>query len=94
MDRAGHEGFARAFYAAFPDLHHEVEHVVAEQSHVVVRCVLHGTQTGAFFGIPATKRKISVPAHLLLRLEGGKVAALLGVFDEAGMMRQLGVMPS
>ena len=35
MDLAGHEGFARAFYAAFPDIHHEVEQVIAEEDTAV-----------------------------------------------------------
>jgi hypothetical protein len=94
MDRAGHGGFGRAFYAAFPDMHHEIEQVIAEDDVAVVRFVLHGTHTGAFFGIPATNRRVAVPAHVILRVQDGKVANLLGVFDEAGMLRQLGVLPS
>jgi steroid delta-isomerase-like uncharacterized protein len=94
MNREGHEGFARAFYAAFDDIHHEVEQVIAEERAVVVRAVLHGTQTGAFFGIPATGKTIHVALHAILFVEGGLVTRLLGIFDEAGMLRQLGVLPS
>lgn len=88
--REQHEAFAQAFYAAFPDMHHEVEQVVAEEDTAVVRFVLHGTHTGSFFGMPPTQRKVAVPAHVLLRVEQGKVTELFGIFDEAGMMRQLG----
>ncbi len=94
IDRAGHEGFSRGFYAAFPDMFHEVERVIAEDDQVAVRFVLHGTHTGAFFGIPPTSRRISVSAHVILRVREGKVTELLGIFDEAGMLRQLGVLPS
>jgi predicted ester cyclase len=94
MDRAGHSGFGRAFYAAFPDLHHEIEQVIAENDVAVVRFVLQGTHTAALFGIPATNRRITVPAHVILRIQDGKVTSLLGVFDEAGMLRQLGVLAS
>src|SRR5436190_21791806 len=53
FDRAGHEGFARAFYDAFPDVRHEIELVVADADHAVVRARLKGTHRGGFFDIPA-----------------------------------------
>ena len=94
MDRAAHGGFGRAFYAAFPDIHHEIEQVIAENDVAMVRFSLHGTHTAAFFGIPATNRKIAVPAHVILHMRDGLVTNLLGVFDEAGLLRQLGVLPA
>jgi hypothetical protein len=90
--RDEHEGFARGFYAGFPDLHHEIEHVIAEDDAVVVRFVLHGTHSGSFFGIPPTGRRVAIPAHVILRVTQGKVSELFGVFDEAGMLRQLGIL--
>lgn len=93
IPRAGHEGFAVAFYEAFPDMHHEVEDVIATADSVVVRFVLHGTHRAPFFGIPATGKRVAVPAHVILRVRGGRVGELLGIFDEAGLLRQLGVLP-
>ena len=93
MDRAGHEQFARAFYAALPDAQHEVEKVIVEGDDVVVRFVIHGTHKAPFFGIPAGGRAVAVAGHVILRLEQGKVAELLAVFDEAGMLRQMGALP-
>ncbi len=52
IDRAGHEAFARGFYAAFPDVGHDLEEVLATEDRVAVRFVLRGTHTGSFFGIP------------------------------------------
>jgi hypothetical protein len=94
IDREGHGGFGQAFYAAFPDIHHEIERVLVDGDSVVVRFVLHGTHSGApFFGIPPTNRKVAVPAHVILTVQAGQVTDLVGVFDEAGMLRQLGVLP-
>jgi hypothetical protein len=93
MDRQAHDGFGLAFYAAFPDIHHEVERVLVEGDSVAVRFVLHGTHTGAFFGIPASNRKIAVAAHVILTVQDGQVTDLLGVFDEAGLLRQVGALP-
>jgi steroid delta-isomerase-like uncharacterized protein len=94
MDRAGHNGFARGFYAAFPDLRHIIEDVFATEDRVTVRFFLQGTQTGDFFGIPATHKPINVAAHAIFHVTGGKITKTLGVFDEAGMLRQLGVLPT
>jgi steroid delta-isomerase-like uncharacterized protein len=92
MDRTAHDAFARAFYAAFPDLAHVIESAIAEERVVAVRFVLRGTQTGAFFGVPATGRAIRVAAHAILHVDGGRVTELVAVLDEASLLRQLGVI--
>ena len=91
-DRAGHEAFARAFYMAFPDIQHHIEEVVATESRAVVRFVLEGSHTGSFFGIPPTGRPVVVVANVLMDIVQGKVTKLRGVFDEAGLLRQIGVV--
>lgn len=90
MPRAAHEGFAKAFYAAFPDMRHAIEDVFSTDDRVAVRFVIHGTHTGTFLGIPATGRAVTIAANVLLHVRGGRVSALYGVFDEAGLLRQIG----
>ena len=94
IPREGHEGFAQGFYAAFPDMHHDIEDVFATEDRVLVRFVLHGTNTGSFFGVPPTGRQVTIAAHVILHVSDGKVTRLLGIFDEAGLLRQLGILPS
>jgi predicted ester cyclase len=94
MDRAGHEQFARGFFAGFPDVKHDIQNVIASEDSVFVRFVLRGTHTGAFFGLPPTNKPIVVAANILMRVTDNKVSELLGVFDEAGLLRQIGVLPA
>jgi steroid delta-isomerase-like uncharacterized protein len=94
LDRAGHEAFAQGFYAGFPDVAHHIEDVIATRDAVAVRFVLRGKHQGSFFGIPASGRSINVPAHAILRVREGKVEQLLAIFDEAGLLRQIGVLPA
>ena len=93
MNRAGHEGFAVGFYAGFPDAMHHLEDVFATEDRAAVRFVIHGTHTGSFFGIPATGRPVKVSAHVILAVAGGRVTRLTAVFDEAGLLRQIGGLP-
>lgn len=92
MALEGHQAFAAGFYAGFPDANHEIEDVIAGDDAVVVRFVLHGLHRGDFFGIQATERRIRVPAHAILWVAGGRVTRLKAVFDEAGLLRQIGVL--
>ena len=52
----------KAFHAAltgsFSDLHVDVDDVIAEASHVVLRWRLRGTHDGDALGIPASGRKV------------------------------------
>lgn len=93
MSLAGHQQFAAMFYSAFPDIRHVIEDTVAERDKVTVRFTLHGTHGGYFMGLPATGRMIAVPAIAILRVAEGKVTELRAVFDQMGMMRQLGAAP-
>ncbi len=93
MDRAGHSQFGVMFYAAFPDIAHTIEETIGEGDKVTVHFTLHGMHTGDFMGIPPTGKQVTVSAIAILRLVEGKVAQLQAVFDQMGLMRQLGVLP-
>jgi predicted ester cyclase len=93
MDRAGHSQFGVMFYQAFPNLFHTIEQTIGEDDKVTVHFTLHGANTGDFMGIPATNREVMVSAIAILRFVNGKVTQLQAVFDQMGLMRQLGVLP-
>ena len=93
MTFADHQGFARAFYAGFPDLVHAIEDIVSTDSTAVVQFTLRGTHRGDFMGIPPTQKAIEVGAIAIFKITGGKITEIRGQFDQLGMMRQLGVIP-
>lgn len=94
LNLAGHQQFAKMFYAGLPDSKHIIEDTIAEGDKVVVRCILSGTHTADFMGIPATGKPIAVSMTAILRIADGKVTELHSVFDQLGMMQQLGVIPT
>jgi predicted ester cyclase len=94
VNRAGHEAFAKAFYSAFEGIHHTIEDVFATEDRVAVRFVLRGRHTASFFGMPPSGAAVSIAANIIMHVAHGKVTRLFGIFDEAGMLRQIGVVPS
>lgn len=93
----GHGGFKRVlggFLEAFPDLHLEIEFMIAEGDRLMIHILTTGTHTGPFMGMPPTGKKFKVNGTDIFGLnDEGKVAAHWGVFDTLGMMVQLGLLP-
>lgn len=93
MDAAGHADLGRAFYAGFPDIYHTIDEVIVADPHLVTRFTLRGTHTAPFMGAPPSGRAITVSAMAILTVSDGKVTHLRAMFDQLGLMRQIGVVP-
>ena len=94
MDLAGHTQFSTVFYGAFPDMRHTIDDTVADERQVAVRFTIRGTHTGDFMGIPASGKPVEIAATAMLRVEHGQVVALHGLFDQLGLLQQLGAIPT
>jgi steroid delta-isomerase-like uncharacterized protein len=91
------EGFgqlAGIFLAAFPDGKHTIDDIVGEGDKVVARITYRGTHTGDLMGIPATGKHVTVSAMTVDQIAGGKIVETWRLFDQMGMMQQLGVIPA
>lgn len=75
---------------AFPDLHFEIHHMLAEGDLVAFHSTMTGTHRGPFQGILPTGTQISVAHMHFVRVVDGKTSDLWHVWDIAGLMRQLG----
>jgi steroid delta-isomerase-like uncharacterized protein len=80
--------------AAFPDIHWVAEEMVAEGDTVVTRFTWSGTHRGAFLGVPATGKSVSVKGVVIDQLLNGKMSKSRILMDSLGMMQQLGAIPS
>ena len=79
---------------AFPDLHFTIDEQIAEGDKVVTRWSAQGTHKGELAGIPATGKSSTVTGVTVDRIANGKIAETWGIFDQFGMMQQLGVIPT
>ena len=66
---------------------------IAEGDKVVTRWTGHGTHQGELAGIPATGKSSTVTGVAVDRIVNGKITESWGIFDEFGMMQQLGAIP-
>ena len=89
----GSEGFNRltmSFRLAFPDMHIEIEDIVAEGDKVAARWRLRGTNSGPFQGRPPTGRAVDIKATGIFWVVDGKVIENRVNMDFLGLMQQLG----
>ena len=86
--------FMGEFQEAFPDFHTEIEDQIAEDDKVVTRWTMHGTHRGEFRGIAPTGNALEITGIGIFRFSEGKVVESWDNFDQLGMMRQLGAIPT
>ena len=91
-DREGARQFISAYRSAFPDVHAQVEDMIAEGDKVVARVTFTGTHQGELMGIPATGNRINFSSVIITRIEGNQNAEAWVLTDRFGMLEQLGVV--
>ena len=79
---------------AFPDIHFTIDEQIAEGDKVVTRWTGFGTHKGGLAGIPPTGKSATVTGIGVDRIVNGKIVESWGVFDQFGMLQQLGVIPA
>ena len=87
--------FFRVLLEAFPDLHMNVEDVIADGDKAVARVTTTGTHRGDFMGIPPTGSTVDMQLIDIMRFDAaGQVCEHWGVADMLSLMQQLGVVPA
>lgn len=92
----GHQA-VRGYYAhlmgAAPDVHIEIRDRHVADEAVVLECVISGTQTGTWRGLPATGRRFTFPLCAVYTFDAsGRLAAERIFYDRATVLHQLGVL--
>lgn len=94
LDREGQKQRIAGFRRAFPDLHVDVDRILAEGDHVAVRMITHGTHQGPLLGVAPTGKHVTISATDIVRVDHGKVVEHWGNLDELGLLQQLGALPA
>jgi steroid delta-isomerase-like uncharacterized protein len=90
--KADLEKTIHAYLAAFPDIFFEVEKMIEEGEQLVICWKAAGHHRGKIHKIPATGRHIHFRGVSVLEIADGKIAKVWYLWDEAGMLRQMGLL--
>lgn len=83
------------YHEAFPNVHTEILHIVAEGDIVIVHSVFTAVNSGSFFGMPATNKTVHVEQTDIMRFDASGIGVEhWSVVDQMTMMQQLGLMPA
>lgn len=93
IGRAGVEQMFAAYYHAFPDLEITLDEMIIEGDRVALFWTARGTHQGAILNIPASGRRVTAKGVNRLVWRDGKVCETLTIWDVAGMLRGLGLLP-
>jgi steroid delta-isomerase-like uncharacterized protein len=90
----GFKQFGGVFRSAFPDGKLSIEDLIVEGDKIVSRISYRGTHTGDMLGIPPTGKSVTVSAMIIDQFADGKIVESWRLFDQMGMMQQLGLIPA
>jgi predicted ester cyclase len=91
----GSEGFKqslKALFTAFPDIHVNIEHIVAENDVVVVFLNFTGTHKGEFQGMLPTNKKVNIRSADLYKIENEIIVGHWDVVDRLNLLQQTGAI--
>ena len=92
----GHKGLRamlQTYWKGFPDLQLMVKERVVEDSRVAIVWVAEGTHQGPIMNIPPTGHKVQVRGMSVIHVENGLVVRGQHIWDLAGMLRHIGLLP-
>ncbi len=89
---AAFKPFHAAYRDAFPDVKIELEDIIAEGDKVAFRWSATATHQGNGLKFAATNKPVRFSGMGVIRVENGKLVEGWNIFDQLGMMQQLGVV--
>jgi len=88
---------AKAYYAnyitGFSNRKFTIKDTFGQGNKLVKHWNFTGTNSGVFFGMPATGKTISIDGVTLVRMSGGKIAEERDFLDNLDFLQQMGLMP-
>jgi steroid delta-isomerase-like uncharacterized protein len=84
----GPEGIKKIYehiHSGLPDMHFDVQDMIAEGDKVATRWLLTGTHSGPFFGAPPTGKQIEIAACVVFRIQKGQITDLWPVIDASAL---------
>lgn len=97
MEIHGIDGIKQVFTMlrdGFPDWSETIEGLIVAGDRAAFRVTGRGTHRGEFMGMPPSNREVTVAGIDLVRFEGDRLVEHWAVFDQLGMLQQIGALPA
>ena len=85
--------FLDSLFDAFPDLDYQLTHMVTRGDSVVAQFRMRGTHQNTFYGLPGTQAVVQIPCLSMISMRDGKMLSDHCYFDNAMILRQVGLLP-
>jgi len=86
---AGYRVMLQNDFASIPDLHYEIELLVANTNCVGSRLRFDCSPRGEFLGLPVNGRRVVFSENVFYELRGDKIARVWSVIDKSAIEAQL-----
>jgi steroid delta-isomerase-like uncharacterized protein len=81
-----------AYFKSFPDLHFEIDQIIASGDYIVGRWRVTGTHKGEFNGIAATNKQVSNRGCTVSEIKNGQIIRSATYSDQLALLQQLGAV--
>jgi len=76
-------------FRAIPDLHFNIDLLIAEPPHVAARLSFDCTPAGELFGLPVNGQRIRFSENVFYAFDDGRIVTVWSVIDKAAIEAQL-----
>jgi predicted ester cyclase len=87
---AGYRAMLEKDFRDIPDLHFNIDRLVADPPMIAARLRFDCAPIGAFLGLPVNGRHVSFTENVFYEFRDGKIAEVWSVIDKAAIEAQLG----
>ena len=83
--------YVRTYGEPVPDIHFEVQELIADGDTMAAQWIASGTQVGTLLGLPSTGRRVEASGVSVYRMEEGRIAEAWVYWDVIALLKSLGV---
>jgi steroid delta-isomerase-like uncharacterized protein len=87
---AGYRAMLEKDFQDIPDLHFNIDRLIADPPMIAARLRFDCTPSGAFLGLPVNGRRVAFTENVFYEFRDGKIAEVWSVIDKAAIEAQLG----
>lgn len=80
----------QALHQALPEFKLQIIEMMAEGNKVLARIQIQGIQRGSFLGVEPTDKPVVIKIFAVFTIESGKISHINEVWNELGVMKQIG----